>query len=106
MSFRYYLPLRHDVIAKTVYSEILRKEIPDKKKLINSETEFITTVNEKELWWNVPVKTSSKVPHSRPDMIVWDMTKKLCYIIEFSCPADINIANKVSEKENIYGPLI
>ena len=106
MSSRYYLPLRHDVIAKTVYNEILRKENPDRKKLINNETEFITTVNDKELWWNVAVKTSSKVPHDRPDMIVWDMTKKLCYIIEFSCPADINIVNKVSEKENIYGPLI
>ena len=34
------------------------------------------------------------------------MTKKLCYIIEFSCQADINIVSKVSEKENIYGPLI
>ena len=106
MSSRYYLPLRHDVIAKTVYNEILRKENPDRKKLINNETEFITTVNDKELWWNVAVKTSSKVPHNRPDIIVWDMTKKLCYIIEFSCPADINIVNKVSEKENIYGPLI
>ena len=106
MSSRYYLPLRHDVIAKTVYNEILRKENPDRKKLINNETEFITTVNDKELWWNVAVKTSSKVPHNRADMIVWDMTKKLCYIIEFSCPADINIVNKVSEKENIYGPLI
>ena len=106
MSSRYYLPLRHDVIAKTVYNEILRKKNPDRKKLINNETEFITTVNDKELWWNVAVKTSSKVPHNRPDMIVWDMTKKLCHIIEFSCPADINIVNKVSEKENIYGPLI
>ena len=99
MSSRYYLPLRHDVIAKTVYNEILRKENPDKKKLVNNETEFITTVNDKELWWNVPVKTSSRVPHNRPDMIFWDITKKLCYIIEFSCPADINIVNKVSEKE-------
>ena len=34
------------------------------------------------------------------------MKKKLCYIIEFSCPADTNIVNKVSEKGNIYGPLI
>ena len=34
------------------------------------------------------------------------MTKKLCYITEFSCPADINIVSKVSEKENIYGPSI
>ena len=39
-------------------------------------------------------------------MIIWNMTKKLCYINEFSCPADINITNKVSEKEKIYGSLI
>ena len=39
-------------------------------------------------------------------MIVWDIAKKLCYIIKFSCPADINIVNKVSEKWKIYGPLI
>ena len=99
MSSRYYLPLRHDVIAKTVYNETLRKENQDKKKSINNEIEFIRTINDKELWWNVPVKLSSNVPHNRPDMMVWDMTKKLCYIIEFSCPADINIVNKVSEKE-------
>ena len=55
---------------------------------------------------NVPVKTSSKVSYNRPDLIVWNMTKKLCYIIEYSCPADINIVNKFSEKENIYGPVI
>ena len=106
MSSRYYLPLSHDVIAKTIYEKILPKENPDKKKLINNETEFITTVNNKELCWNIQVKTSSKVPHNRPYMIVWDKTKKLCYIIKLSCPADINIVNKVSEKQNRYEPLI
>ena len=44
MLSRYYLPLRHDVIAKTVYNEILQKENLDKKKLIKNETEFIMTV--------------------------------------------------------------
>ena len=39
-------------------------------------------------------------------MNVWYMTTKLRYIIKFSFPVDINIVNKVSEKENIYGPLI
>ena len=57
MLSRYYLPLRHDVIAKTVYNEILQKENLDKKKLIKNETEFIMTVIDKELWWNIPVKT-------------------------------------------------
>ena len=69
MLSRCYLPLRHDAIAKTVYNEILQKENPDKKKLVNNETEFIMTVNDKELWWNVPVKTSSRFPHNRPDVI-------------------------------------
>ena len=45
MPSRYYLP----IIAKTVCNEILRKGNPDKKKLINNGTEFITTVNDKEL---------------------------------------------------------
>ena len=27
-------------------------------------------------------------------------------MVEFSCPEDINVSKKVSEKENIYGPLI
>ena len=55
MSSRYYLPLRHDVKATTVCNQILQKENPDKKKLINNETEFITPFNDKELWWNMLV---------------------------------------------------
>ena len=57
-------------------------------------------------WCNVPVKMSSKVPHNGPDMIVWDMTKNLCYIIKFCYPEDNNIVSKVLEKKEIYGPLI
>ena len=62
-------------------------KIPDKRKLINNETDFITTVSDKELWQNVSVKITPKVPHNRPDIIVWDITNKLCYIIDCSCQA-------------------
>ena len=27
-------------------------------------------------------------------------------MVKFSCPVDINVSKKVTEKENIYGPLI
>ena len=57
-------PLRHGVIAKTVYKKILQKENPDKKKLINNETEFITTIKDKEMWWKGPVKMSLRVLHN------------------------------------------
>ena len=54
----------------------------------------------------MPIKTSTKVQHNRPDLLVWDKAEKECIIIEFSCPADVNVIKKVAEKENIYGPLI
>ena len=106
MPCRYYLPLRHEIIVKTVYKEILLIENTDKQKLINNKTEFITTVNNKEPRWNVPVKTSLNVPRNRLGIIVWDKTQKLCDVIEFRCSGDINIAYKVLEKESIYGQSI
>ena len=74
---------------------MLPRKNAGKQKFINNETEFITTVNNKEPWWNVPVTTSSNVPCSRPDIIVWVKMKKLCYVVEFRCPADINIVKQV-----------
>ena len=37
---------------------------------------------------------------------LWNQNEKLCSIIEFSCPADINISRNIGEKMNTYGPLL
>ena len=106
MSARYYLPLRHDIFAKATFNAI--------RKLHNTEQNSNTTsyphetiINEGdyEYWWNVAIKISCKVPHSRPDLVVWNLKEKTCSIIEFSCPAHVNVSAKVSEKENIYAHL-
>ena len=55
--------------------------------------------------WNVSVKTVTKVPRDKPDLMIWDQEVKVCSIIEFSCPLDININKKVNEKLENYGPL-
>ena len=39
-------------------------------------------------------------------MIIWNNEVKTFQVIEFSCPADVNVSKKLSEKENLYGPLI
>ena len=39
-------------------------------------------------------------------MIIWNNEVKTCQVSEFCCPADISVSRKVSEKENIYDPLI
>ena len=92
MSSRYYLPMRHDVVAKTMYNAIRRKDSPENKSIKTySDVESIATHNMTEYWWNVPVKTSIKCKHNRPDIMIWDRKEKLCTVVEISCPADVNI---------------
>ena len=106
MSVRYYLPIRHDVIAKTVYNALICKENPLFKKRDFDIPEYICTEGNCEYWWNVSVETATKIKHNKPDLIVWNRHTKICYIIEFSCPADINVSKKVEEKITTYGPLV
>ena len=106
MSARYYLLLRHDEVAKTVLNSHLKKFYPSKNATVSSETEYIYRENLREYWWNLSVKRATKVPHDKPDLIIWNQEAKICNIIEFSCPLDINISRKVNEKLENDAPLV
>ena len=97
MSARYYLPVRHDMVAKTLYKEIIKKTEIKVPKEIN-EQEYIRKVGDNEYWWNLSINTAQKVPHNKPDLVIWNTKEKMCNIVEFSCPPDINIIKK--EEEN------
>ena len=109
MATRYYLPLRHDVVAKTLWNELHIMDSGTRKVDQNLDVDsegHISVQGDKEFWWNVPIKTCSKVKHNRPDIVMWNHCKKECTIIEVACPLDVNIVAKETEKTNIYGPLI
>ena len=68
---------------------------------------FIHSEGNIEYWWNLSIKTAIKTKNNKPDLIIWNNEVKTCQVVEFSCPTDINFSKKlISEKENIYGPLI
>ena len=51
MSARYYLPMRHDMVAKTLYTEIIKKnhsEIEAPKEI--NEQEYIQKLGDNEYW--------------------------------------------------------
>ena len=101
MSSRFYLPLRHDVIAKLVYESVRKKQQPE-VAITYEGNEFIHKHNHMEYWWNLSIRTSSKVPHNRPDIVIWDHNVKQCQIVEVSCPCDTNVTKKIKEKEDAY----
>ena len=105
MSSQYYLPLRHDVIAKYFYKAIRRKKDP-KCKIEYKGNEFIDQDSGAEYWWNVAIKTAVEIRHNRLDLVIWDVDNKNWHIIEFSCPVDVNVTKKAAEKLENNGALI
>ena len=87
----------HDAVAKAVLMSHVRKHVGVGVRFRN-EHEFIEKQGDYEYWWEVPIKTSTKLPHSKPDILIWNKSTKMCAAIEISCPADINIMKKIKEK--------
>ena len=52
------------------------------------------------------IKTITKMPSNKPNVVRWNQNEKICSITEFSRPEDINISRKIDEKMNTYGPLL
>ena len=105
MSVRYYLPPRHDVIAKIVYNALIHKKNTSYRKQDLESPEYIHKEGNMEYWWNISINTATKIPHNKPDLILWDRDKKIGQVIEFSCHGEINVSRKVEEKVAACGPL-
>ena len=61
------------------------------------ESEYIGKVKQMECWYNISIKTATKVPHNKANLIIWNHEKVVCTVINF---------NKVAEKKSNNKPLI
>ena len=46
------------------------------------------------------------MPQNKPDLIIWNCETKMCTTVKCSCPLDTNTIKKVSEKLEVYVPLV
>ena len=77
----------------------------DPHRKITYPDRLIEVTEEKEFWQNVKVKTTTNVKTNRPDLII-RLNSKECQVVEFSCPDDMNVTQKIQEKQNTHGPLL
>ena len=105
MSTRYYCPLRHGALTKYILKSIIKNH-PNERYCDLNKYEFVKKIGDKEYCWNILIKTVTKIPHNKPDLVIWDKANKLYSIVELSCPADINITQKDDDNINVYGLLI
>ena len=76
---------------------MLEQEGVERKK--GERESVITTVN-KEIWWNMKIKTTNKVKYNRPDIMIWDKEAKTCDVVE------VNVSRRLMTKSDKYMPLL
>ena len=58
-----------------------------------------------EIIWDSIISTERPYVYNRPDIVIRDKAGKKTYIIDISCPNDINVSEKEQEKITKYSGL-
>ena len=66
----------------------------------------VTKVKNTEIWWDKKITTEKKIPHNKPDLVVWNNDSKQCKIIDVSIPLDTNVKLREQTKRDNYIGLI
>ena len=104
LSSNLYTIVRHDNVEQHIVEEIVKQE--NKESTCRKRPESVTVTGNKEIWWNLPIKTTTKVEYNRPDVVIWNRETKVCHLVEISVPLDINISNQQVVKRDKYMPLV
>ena len=101
LSASMYLPLRHNKVCNVVYQNIIQKDSTKKRQPI--QTSYAN--EEIEVWWDTKIKTLTKCAHDKPDIVLWQVPNKKCYVIDVCVCLDVNIAKNIQLKKDNYLPL-
>ena len=95
-----YLPFCHDKVAYIIYKQMLTNKQDEKVHV----QEFYKD-DSIEVWWDTKIKTLQKIQDNRPDIVVWKIKEKLCFIIDVSIGLDVNVDKNYELKHSSYLPL-
>ena len=95
-----YRPFCHDKVAYIIYKQMLTNKQDEKVHV-----QELYKDDSIEVWWDTKGKTLEKIQHNRPDIVVWKIKEKLCFIIDLSIGLDVNVDKNYELKHSSYLPL-
>ena len=97
---------RHNNVARYIHHALCDTyNIQTESKWhLHRPTEVIMNKNI-ELLWDMTLNTDRQIGANRPDIVLRDKTAKKTYIIDISCPSDMNVQSKENEKVAKYSGL-
>ena len=97
---------RHNNVARYIHHALCQRlNIQTEAKWhLHHPTEVIMN-KQTELLWDMTLSTDRQVGANRPDIVLRDKIQKKTYIIDVSCPSDVNVLSKENEKCTKYSGL-
>ena len=92
-----HLTFRHDKVACVIYKQMLTSKLDEKVYVQEFYKDDLI-----EVWCDTIIKTLQKVQHNRPDVIVWKIKEKLCFIMDVSIGLDVNVDKSYELKHSSY----
>ena len=40
-----------------------------------NEYEFLKKIGDNKYWWNISIKTVTKITHNKPDLVIWEKSE-------------------------------
>ena len=96
LSTSMYLPVRHNEVAKVLYYEL--RNLFEHTENDRKTPEPTFTTDKIEIWWDKKIAVQPPVEHNRPDIVLWDLVKKKCTIMDVCVPMDVNVSREEKEK--------
>ena len=101
LSISMYLPWRHNKVANVIYQTIHPKADSRTRQPIME----VYAEEDTDIWWDMKIKTLTRLEHDRPDIVLWRRKELKCYIIDICVCLDVNIDKNIEQKLNSYLPL-
>ena len=95
-----YFPLCHDKVTYVIYKQMLTSK---RDEMVHVQ-EFDKD-DSIEVWWDTRIKTLQKIQHNRPDIVVYKIKEKSCFIIGVSIGLDVNVDKNYELKHSSCLPL-
>ena len=97
---------RHNAVCMYIHFEVLRHyAIPcGDNWFVHAPNDVIITPDVEVIYDQV-LATDRDVGANRPDIVVKDKKNRITYIIDISCPCDVNVIKKEAEKISKYSTL-
>ena len=71
-----YLNARQNPVAQALYNDIVADVAKAERTNSYKKLDPVTRTGPLEIWWDREIQTATKMPHNRPDVVVWNAKEK------------------------------